>query len=52
VIRSLPPLLPAGVRTFPLTDTYPAGDEFVLVHDVTGRVIPPGGLPRDVVPWS
>jgi Na+-translocating ferredoxin:NAD+ oxidoreductase RnfC subunit len=47
VIRSLQPLLPAGVRTFPLSDSYPAGDEFVLVHDVTGRVIPPGGLPRD-----
>jgi Na+-translocating ferredoxin:NAD+ oxidoreductase RnfC subunit len=29
-------------------DCYPAGDEFVLVYDVTGRVIPPGGLPRDV----
>ena len=29
-------------------DTYPAGDEFVLVYDVIGRVIPPGGLPRDV----
>ena len=29
-------------------DSYPAGDEFILVHDVTGRVIPPGGLPRDV----
>ena len=48
VIRSLQPVLPAGVRTFPLSDTYPAGDEFILVHDVTGRVIPPGGLPRDV----
>ncbi len=48
VIRALQPLLPAGVRTFPLSDTYPAGDEFILVHDVTGRVIPPGGLPRDV----
>ena len=48
VLRSLQPLLPAGVRTFPLSDTYPAGDEFILVHDVTGRVIPPGGLPRDV----
>ncbi|MBN2371351.1 MAG: SLBB domain-containing protein [Vicinamibacteria bacterium] len=40
--------LPRGVRVLALTDTYPAGDEFVLVHDVTGRVIPPGGLPRDV----
>jgi len=48
VIASLRPQLPAGVRILPLTDTYPAGDEFILVHDVTGRVIPPGGLPRDV----
>ncbi len=32
----------------PLPDTYPAGDEFILVHLVTGRVIPPGGLPKDV----
>jgi Na+-translocating ferredoxin:NAD+ oxidoreductase RnfC subunit len=48
VLRALQPLLPKGVRTFPLSDSYPAGDEFILVHDVTGRVIPPGGLPRDV----
>ena len=48
VMRGLRPQLPRGVRLFPLTDTYPAGDEFVLVHDVTGRIIPPGGLPRDV----
>jgi Na+-translocating ferredoxin:NAD+ oxidoreductase RnfC subunit len=48
VIASLRAQLPAGVRVVPLSDTYPAGDEFILVHDVTGRVIPPGGLPRDV----
>ncbi|HVO13447.1 MAG TPA: 4Fe-4S dicluster domain-containing protein [Vicinamibacteria bacterium] len=48
VIESLTPLLPNGVRVRPLSDSYPAGDEFVLVRDVTGRVIPPGGLPRDV----
>jgi len=48
VMAHLRPLLPSGVRLFPLTDTYPAGDEFLLVHDVTGRVIPPGGLPKDV----
>jgi Na+-translocating ferredoxin:NAD+ oxidoreductase RnfC subunit len=47
VITALSPRLPAGVRIFPLKDVYPAGDEFVLVHDVTGRVIPPGGLPKD-----
>jgi Na+-translocating ferredoxin:NAD+ oxidoreductase RnfC subunit len=48
VIAALRRELPSGVRVQPLSDSYPAGDEFVLVHDVTGRVIPPGGLPRDV----
>ncbi len=48
VIASLKPRLPPGVRIFPLSDSYPAGDEFILVHDITGRVIPPGGLPKDV----
>ncbi len=37
-----------GIRVVPLPDVYPAGDEFILVHLVTGRVIPPGGLPKDV----
>ncbi|MCX6616373.1 MAG: SLBB domain-containing protein [Acidobacteria bacterium] len=48
VIQAITPQLPAGVRVFPLSDTYPAGDEFLLVYDVTGRVIPPGGLPLNV----
>ena len=48
IIEKLGPQTPRGVRVFALSDTYPAGDEFILVHDVTGRVIPPGGLPRDV----
>lgn len=48
VIAALKPQLPTGVRIQALTDTYPAGDEFILVHDVTGKVIPPGGLPKDV----
>ncbi|MGE5125994.1 MAG: SLBB domain-containing protein, partial [Betaproteobacteria bacterium] len=47
-IAELESQLPRGVRVQPLADTYPAGDEFLLVHEVTGRVIPPGGLPRDV----
>jgi Na+-translocating ferredoxin:NAD+ oxidoreductase RnfC subunit len=37
-----------GIRVVPLPDCYPAGDEFILVHSVTGKVIPPGGLPKDV----
>lgn len=48
VIEALAPQLPQGVRICPLRDAYPAGDEFVLVHEITGRVIPPGGLPKDV----
>ncbi len=31
-----------------LHDTYPAGDEFTLVYNVLGRVVPPGGLPLNV----
>ncbi len=27
---------------------YPAGDEFVIVYDVTKTLIPPGGIPLDV----
>jgi len=48
VIEALTPQLPARVSVLPLRDTYPAGDEFLLVFDATGRVIPPGGLPKDV----
>jgi len=31
-----------------LGDYYPAGDEYDLVHEVTGRLIPPQGLPIHV----
>ncbi|MBS1872555.1 MAG: SLBB domain-containing protein [Acidobacteria bacterium] len=48
IIAELGAQAPAGIRVFPLSDSYPAGDEFILVHDVTGKVIPPGGLPKDV----
>jgi Na+-translocating ferredoxin:NAD+ oxidoreductase RnfC subunit len=48
VIAALEPQIPASIRIYRLKDCYPAGDEFVLVYDITGRIIPPGGLPRDV----
>jgi Na+-translocating ferredoxin:NAD+ oxidoreductase RnfC subunit len=48
VQEALAPQLPANVRILPLRDAYPAGDEFLLVYDAVGRVIPPGGLPKDV----
>ena len=27
---------------------YPAGDEYIIVYDVMGRLIPPGGIPLNV----
>ena len=48
IIKSFSGRTSPGIRVFPLSDIYPAGDEFILVLDVTGRVIPPGGLPKDV----
>jgi Na+-translocating ferredoxin:NAD+ oxidoreductase RnfC subunit len=48
IIGHLESVVPSGVRVVPLPDVYPAGDEFILVHMVTGRIIPPGGLPKDV----
>ena len=48
IIAAIEGQAPPGVRVVPLPDVYPAGDEFILVHMITGRVIPPGGLPKDV----
>jgi len=45
VIDAPRPSLPGGVDIALLRDTYPAGDEFILVYDVLGRIIPPGGNP-------
>lgn len=36
------------VRVELLGDYYPAGDEYDLVYAVTGRLIPPTGIPLDV----
>lgn len=37
-----------GVEVKKLRDVYPAGDEYCLVYEVTGRLIPPGGIPIQV----
>ena len=37
-----------AVRVHLLGDYYPAGDEYDLVFEVTGRLIPPGGIPLNV----
>ncbi len=36
------------VELFYLKGIYPAGDEQVIVYEVTGRVIPPAGIPLNV----
>jgi len=36
-----------GVEVHTLDNFYPSGDEYVLVYEATGRLIPTGGLPRD-----
>lgn len=36
------------VKLFPLENYYPAGDEQMIVCDITGQPVPPGGLPLDV----
>jgi Na+-translocating ferredoxin:NAD+ oxidoreductase RnfC subunit len=36
------------VQTHLLGDYYPTGDEFVLVYETTGRLIPAGGIPLQV----
>ena len=37
-----------NVRVYLLGDYYPAGDEYDLVYEVTGRLIPPAGIPIQV----
>ncbi|HND62859.1 MAG TPA: 4Fe-4S dicluster domain-containing protein [Opitutaceae bacterium] len=37
-----------AVKVHLLGDYYPAGDEYDLVHEATGRLIPPGGIPLNV----
>jgi len=48
VIALLTSRLPANMGISQLRDAYPAGDEFVLTYDVTGRVVRPGGIPLNV----
>ena len=38
----------SGLELARLDNFYPAGDEHILVHEVTGRTIPPLGLPKEV----
>ena len=36
------------VKLFRMKNFYPAGDEQIMVCDVTGRTVPPSGIPLDV----
>lgn len=49
-IAALKPFLPSdgSIRLHLLENYYPAGDEFLLVYEVTGKVIPEGGIPLNV----
>jgi Na+-translocating ferredoxin:NAD+ oxidoreductase RnfC subunit len=38
----------ASIEIHELDSFYPAGDEQTIVYEVTGRVVPPGGLPSMV----
>ena len=48
-VAALTPLLEnTPVDLHILGDFYPTGDEFVLVYETTGRLIPPKGIPLNV----
>ena len=36
------------IQLHTLGDFYPSGDEYILVYEATGRLIPPQGIPLDV----
>ncbi|HWR39151.1 MAG TPA: 4Fe-4S dicluster domain-containing protein [Patescibacteria group bacterium] len=36
------------IQLYFLPDFYPAGDEHALLHEVTGRIVPEGGIPLNV----
>lgn len=38
----------SDIRLHLMDSFYPAGDEQVIVYEVTGRVVPPGGIPMAV----
>ena len=37
------------IKMFELEDFYPAGDEFILVNEVLGKIVPEGGIPLNVL---
>jgi len=47
-VTALRPLAHDGIELHLLGSYYPAGDEFLLVEEITGQVVPEGGLPLHV----
>ncbi len=47
-INALRPRLHPGMRIEILRDIYPAGDEVITIWLVTGRRVPPGGIPLNI----
>ena len=47
-IKALSPHMGTDIEFQMFGSFYPAGDEYVIVYDVTGRLIPHNGLPLDV----
>lgn len=49
VLEAIEPLArQKGIEIVALGDHYPVGDEHILVKEVTGRTVPPGGIPLQV----
>lgn len=38
----------SSAQLYPMRNYYPAGDEQIMVCDITGRTVPPSGIPLDV----
>lgn len=49
-VKAIKKILPKNdkIKLHLLENYYPAGDEFMLVYDVTGKTIPEGGIPLNV----
>lgn len=41
-------VLHVPIKLFKMNNFYPAGDEQIMVFEITGRTVPPGGIPLDV----
>jgi Na+-translocating ferredoxin:NAD+ oxidoreductase RnfC subunit len=47
-IAALEPHMMGPIELHPMENFYPAGDEYQVVYECTGRLMPPGGIPLAV----